>query len=212
MATQNTPKGWPVLVGGGLLNVALGTYYAWSVFVPALEKEFGWSRTQTSRVPQIDMIVLSSMFVLAGYLSSKIGPRTVATLGGILYSLGLFLASYTTSLTGLYLTWGVLVGMGLGLGYSPPITVGAKWYPNHRGLVNGLAIAIFAAGSGIFGPAAGTLIEHIGWRAVFQILAGTFFVFTMVGSYLMKDPPAGYVGPGERPPTANPPGPHALGR
>ncbi len=194
-SSRNDPQGWPALVGGGLINVAIGTYYAWSVFVPALEKEFGWTRTQTSRVPQIDMIVLSSMFVLAGYLTSRIGPRTVATIGGILFSLGLFLASYVQSLTGLYLTWGVLVGMGLGLAYSPPITVGAKWFPNHRGLVNGLAIAIFAAGSGIFGPAAGTMIEHIGWRETFQILAGTFFVFTMVGSYLMKDPPPGYVGP-----------------
>src|SRR5580658_8504206 len=113
--SRNDPQGWPALVGGGLLNVALGTYYAWSVFVPALEKEFGWTRTQTSRVPQIDMIVLSSMFLVAGYLQSRIGPRTVATLGGILYSLGLFLASYTHSLTGLYLTWGLLVGMWIGL-------------------------------------------------------------------------------------------------
>ena len=113
MNSSKSPQGWPALVGGGLINVAIGTYYAWSVFVPALEKEFGWTRTQTSRVPQIDMIVLSSMFVFAGYLTSKIGPRTVATLGGILFSLGLFLASYVQSLTGLYLTWVVLVGMGL---------------------------------------------------------------------------------------------------
>ena len=65
----------------------------------------------------------------------------------------------------------------------------------HRGLVNGLAIAIFAAGSGLFGPLAGMLIERIGWRATFQVLAGIFFVFTMTGAYLLKDPPEGYVGP-----------------
>src|ERR1700756_2654412 len=79
---------WPVLVGGGLLNVALGTYYAWSVFVPALEREFGWTRSQTSWVATIDMVMLASSFLLAGFLQNKIGPRAVATIGGLFYSAG----------------------------------------------------------------------------------------------------------------------------
>ena len=65
---------WPVLVGGGLMNVALGTYYAWSVFVPALEREFGWNRTQTSLVPTIDMVMLASMFMVAGLIQNRVGP------------------------------------------------------------------------------------------------------------------------------------------
>jgi OFA family oxalate/formate antiporter-like MFS transporter len=89
------PARWPALVGGGLLNVALGTYYAWSVFVPALEREFGWSRTQTSLVPTIDMVMLASMFMVAGLIQERVGPRSVATAGGLLFSVGLFLASFT---------------------------------------------------------------------------------------------------------------------
>jgi OFA family oxalate/formate antiporter-like MFS transporter len=196
MATDNNPKGWPALVGGGLINIALGTYYAWSVFVPALEKEFHWTRTQTSIVPTIDMVSLASMFVVAGFLQNKIGPRAVGVIGGLLYSLGLYLASFTDSLTMLYLTWGVMVGTGIGFGYLIPISVGSKWFPHHRGLVNGLAIGIFAAGSGVFGPIGGTLIEHIGWRSTFQVFAGVFFVFTMVGAAMMKNPPEGYAGAG----------------
>jgi MFS transporter, OFA family, oxalate/formate antiporter len=192
---NDNPSGWPALVGGGLLNVALGTYYAWSVFVPALEKEFGWVRTQTSLVATIDMVSLASMFMVAGFLQNKIGPRAVGIIGGILYSSGLYLASFTNSLTTLYLTWGLMVGAGIGFGYLIPITVGSKWFPNQRGLVNGLAIGIFAAGSGIFGPIGGAMIERIGWRSTFQVLAGLFFLFTMVGAWLMKDPPAGYKGP-----------------
>ena len=192
--TTELPR-WPALVGGGLLNVALGTYYAWSVFVPALEREFHWTRTQTSLVATIDMVMLASSFVVAGALQSRIGPRAVATIGGLLFSAGLFLASYTQTLTVLYLTWGVMVGIGLGFGYLAPITVGSKWFPNHRGLVNGLAIGIFAAGSGIFGPIAGRLVDSVGWRATWQLYAGMFFVFTMVGAYLMKDPPPGYAAP-----------------
>src|SRR4051794_8409413 len=138
---------WPVLLGGGLLNVALGTYYAWSVFVPALEREFGWSRTQTSLVATIDMVMLASMFLVAGAIQHRVGPRFNAVLGGLLFSLGLFLASNITSLSGLYLTWGVILGAGLGFGYSAPIAVGSRWFPDHLGIVNGLAIGIFAAGS-----------------------------------------------------------------
>jgi MFS transporter, OFA family, oxalate/formate antiporter len=186
---------WPVLVGGGLLNVALGTYYAWSVFVPALEREFGWTRPQTSLVATIDMVMLASTFMIAGLVQDRIGPRTVATIGGLLFSLGLFLASFTHSLGWLYATWGVMVGAGLGFGYLPPITVGSKWFPDQRGLVNGLAIGIFAAGSGIFGPFAGILVERVGWRLTFQLLAGLFFVFTMTGAYLLKNPPDDFKAP-----------------
>ena len=204
------PARWPALVGGGLMNVALGTYYAWSVYVPALEKEFGWTRTQTSLVATIDMVMLASSFLVAGMLQNRIGPRAVATIGGLLFSAGLFLASYTQSLTMLYLTWGLMVGIGLGFGYLAPITVGSKWFPNHRGLVNGLAIGIFAAGSGVFGPIAGRLVENIGWRATFQALAGLFFLFTMVGAYLMKDPPDGYVPPVSRSKAVNRPKAHHI--
>ena len=192
------------------MNIALGTYYAWSVYVPALEKEFGWTRTQTSLVATIDMVMLASSFLVAGMLQNRIGPRAVATIGGLLYSSGLFLASYTHSLTWLYLTWGVMVGIGLGFGYLAPITVGSKWFPNHRGLVNGLAIGIFAAGSGIFGPVAGRLVESMGWRSTFQFFAGLFFLFTMVGAYLMKDPPAGYAPPVSRSKAVNRPRAHHI--
>jgi MFS transporter, OFA family, oxalate/formate antiporter len=195
MTSHARLKRWPALVGGGLLNVAIGTYYAWSVFVPALEKEFGWSRTQTSLVPTIDMVMLASTFLIAGFIHRRVGPRPVATFGGVMFSLGLFLASFTTSLPMLYLTWGVMVGMGLGFGYLTPITVGSLWFPYQRGLVNGLAIGIFAAGSGIFGPIAGALIDRVGWRTTFQLLAALFFVFTMIGAYLLKDPPHGYQAP-----------------
>jgi MFS transporter, OFA family, oxalate/formate antiporter len=197
-AVSTEPR-WPALVGGGLLNVAIGTYYAWSVFVPAIEKEFGWNRAQTSLVATIDMVMLASMFMVAGFLQPRVGPRIIATIGGALFSLGLCLGSFVHSLPMLYLTVGVMLGAGLGFGYLPPISVGSKWFPHNRGLVNGLAIGIFAAGSGIFGPVAHYLIDQVGWRATMQDLAGLFFVFTMVGAFLLKDPPEGYQPPAKRP-------------
>src|SRR5579871_6195012 len=106
---KSTLPRWHALVGGGLVNVALGTYYAWSVFVPALEKDFGWNRAQTSWVPTIDMVTLALSFLTAGFLQERIGPRAVAMIGGLVYTLGLFLASFIHTLPMLYLTWGLMV-------------------------------------------------------------------------------------------------------
>jgi OFA family oxalate/formate antiporter-like MFS transporter len=103
-----------------------------------------------------------------------------------------------------------MLGAGVGFGYLVPITVGSKWFPHHRGLVNGLAIAIFAAGSGLFGPFAGLLVQRIGWRATFQVLAAIFFVFTMAGAYLLKDPPIGYRGPATKSTSVRRPASHPL--
>jgi OFA family oxalate/formate antiporter-like MFS transporter len=197
-----TLRRWPVLVGGGLLNISLGTYYAWSVFVPALEREFGWARTQTSLVATIDMAMLASMFMVAGFVQRRFGSRVNAFAGGLLFSSGLYLASYTTSLPMLYLTWGVILGAGLGFGYAAPIAAGSRWFPDNLGIVNGLAIGIFAAGSGVFGPIAGALIDRVGWRETFRILSGVFFLFTMCGAYLLREPPPGYVAPAPKPGSA----------
>jgi OFA family oxalate/formate antiporter-like MFS transporter len=186
---------WHALAGGCLLNVALGCYYAWSVFIPPLEAEFGWTRTETAFVSTINMVFLAVMYNVAGTMISRVGARTIAIIGGLCFSGGFFLASFATSLTALYLTAGVLVGLGLGFGYLPPLAVGFKWYPEARGLVSGLAVGIFAAGSGIVGPIATTLVTNFGWRDTFQIVAAAYLVLTMVGAYWLKDPPADFVAP-----------------
>jgi MFS transporter, OFA family, oxalate/formate antiporter len=204
MAQHNDLKSlprWPALAGGAFLNIALGSYYAWSVFVPAIEREFHWTRTQTSFVATINMVMLATMYNVAGLVIGRVGAQKIAIFGGLCFSTGMLLASFATSLTTLYLTAGVLVGLGLGFGYLPPISVGFKWFPEARGLVSGLAVGIFAAGSGIVGPVAGGfqplawggLVEKFGWRGTFQLLAAVYFVLTMIGAYWLKDPPEGYV-------------------
>jgi len=197
------PPRWHALAGGCALNIALGSYYAWSVFMPALEAEFHWTRTQTSLVSTINMVLLATMYNIAGTIIGRVGARTIAIIGGVLFSSGFMLASFAHSLPMLYLTAGVMVGLGLGCGYLPPLSVGFKWYPEARGLVSGLAVGIFAAGSGIVGPIAGGflplgwdgLVPRLGWRATFQILAVVYFVLTMVGAYWLRDPPASFVAP-----------------
>jgi OFA family oxalate/formate antiporter-like MFS transporter len=190
---MTSPNRWLPVVGGVMMNMALGMFYGMSVFMLPLEKEFGWTRAQTSWVTTIGLALIAVWYVIAGFIQDRRGPRSVAVIGGLLFSLGFFLASLTSSLPTFYLTAGVIAGTGSGFGYVVPTSVGSKWFPDKRGLVIGLMVGGYGAGSGVFGPIALSLIERVGWRSTFQILSLIFLTMTMTGAYLLQNPPAGYV-------------------
>ena len=190
---------WLVVVGGVSMNLALGSLYAWSVFVLPLEREFGWTRAQTSWVFTIAIVTFAVTFIFAGRMQDVRGPRLCAFLGAVLVSLGFFLASFTTSLAYLYLIFAV-VGAGNGFGYATPMPVASKWFPDKRGLVVGLMVGGYGAGSAIIGPVASSLIQSMGWRPTFRLLGGVFFVMGMIGTWLLTNPPVGYRPAGWTPP------------
>lgn len=184
---------WWRVVGGLMMNLALGSLYAWSVFVAPLQKAFHWNKADTSSVFGWAVIVFALSFIIAGRLQDKFGPFMVSLTGCILLTAGFLLSARTNSLTYLIICFGVVVGIGNGFGYATPIPVMAKWFPDKRGLAVGLAVAGYGGGSAIFGPLANLwLIPTYGWRATFTILGVIFFVMTLVGAFLLKNPPAGY--------------------
>ncbi len=203
VASTHLNRWWHV-VGGMSMNLALGSLYAWSVFVAPLEKEFGWKRSDTSSVFTWAVVVFALTFIVAGRLQDKFGPFWVSLTGGVLVSLGFFLCSYTHSLTYLIVCFGVIGGLGNGFGYSTPIPVMAKWFPDKRGLAVGLAVGGYGGGSAIFGPLANLkLIPAYGVHTTFQILGGIFLVMTVFGAFLLRNPPAGYRPPGWTPAPAS---------
>ncbi len=199
MEQASISRSWRI-VGGLLMNLALGSLYAWSVFVAPLEKEFGWKRADTSLVFTWAVVVFAIAFIVAGRLQDRLGPLKVSITGCILLTAGFVLCMWTRSLTHLIVCFGILVGIGNGFGYATPIPVMAKWFPDKRGLAVGLAVAGYGGGSAIFGPLANLwLIPAYGWRSTFVILGAIFFVMTLAGSLLLKNPPAGYRPPGWEP-------------
>jgi OFA family oxalate/formate antiporter-like MFS transporter len=183
------------------MNLALGSLYAWSVFVLPLEKKFGNTpRAGTSRTFEIAVIVFALTFVLAGRLQDRYGPFWVSVTGGVLVSLGFFMSATANSLGPLYFWFGVVAGAGNGFGYATPIPVMSKWFPDRRGLAVGLAVAGYGGGSAIFAPlAANNLIPNHGLPYTFRLLGVVFLVMTMIGAFLLKNPPAGYKPPGWEP-------------
>ena len=190
---------WMPIVGGILMNLSLGTFYAVSAFLLPLEKEFGWTRAQTSWVPTIGIVMIASWYIVGGILNDRKGPRVVALIGGTFFSLGFLLASRIHSLLSFYLTIGVCVGIGNGFGYVVPTSVASKWFPDKRGLIIGLMVGSYGAGSGLFGPLASWLIKQVGWRETFLIYGVLFFAMTMCAAALLRNPPEGY-----RPPNWDP--------
>ncbi len=203
MEERMLSRSWRI-VGGLFMNLALGSLYAWSVFVAPLEKEFGWKRADTSLVFTWAVVVFALAFIVAGRLQDRLGPFKVSLTGCILLTAGFVLCMWTSSLTYLIVCFGILVGIGNGFGYATPIPVMAKWFPDKRGLAVGLAVAGYGGGSAIFGPLANLwLIPAYGWRGTFVILGAVFFVMTLIGSFLLKNPPAGYRPPGWAPAAAS---------
>src|SRR5438270_7218060 len=199
MATDDSQTGttqisrWWRVFGGVTMNLALGTLYGWSVFVAPLEKQFGWKRADTSMVFTIAVMVFALTFMAAGRIQDKFGPLYCSLTGGVLVSLGFYLCSYTTTLTYLFVCFGVIGGLGNGFGYATPIPVMVKWFPDKRGLAVGIAVGGYGAGSAIFGPLAQLkLIPSYGLPATFQILGAIFLVMTVLGALLLRNPPAGY--------------------
>src|SRR2546427_613321 len=193
MSAEGYINRWWRVVGGLSMNLALGSAYAWRVFVPPFEKDFGGKRADTAMIFTILIFVFAISFVLAGRLQDKKGPFWVSVIGGALVSIGFFLSAWTTSLAWIFFWLGAIGGIGNGFGYATPIPVMAKLFPDRRGLAVWLAVAGYRGGAAVFGPLAGNwLIPTYGWRAAFQILGGLFLIMSMAGAFLLKNPPVGY--------------------
>jgi OFA family oxalate/formate antiporter-like MFS transporter len=184
---------WWQVVGGIIMNLAFGNVYAWSVFVTPLERQFGWRRAETATVFTIAICMTAFTSWLSGWIYDRRGPSMCAFAGGILLSLGFVLSSFARTLHFLFLYFGVIGGVGTGLGCTVIITVLTKWFPDKRGLAVGLIVGAFSASSAIFGPLAGAvLIPRYGVARTFEILGVVFFAMTMSGAAILKDPPPGY--------------------
>jgi len=183
---------WWRVVGALLMNLSLGSLYAWSIFVAPLEKEFKWDRAQTSTVFTIAVFVFGMSFVIAGRLQDKLGPFVISVIGSVFLGLGLVLASRTDSLAWIYITLGGIMGFGNGFGYATPIPVLSKWFPDRRGLAVGLAVAGYGAGSAILAFVVPPMLKAVGWRGTFLWLGIAYFIATMIGAFLLKNPPVGW--------------------
>src|SRR5512138_1317200 len=167
-----TVNRWGIAAAAVFMHVCLGAAYGWSVFVSPLAALTGWTLTQVSLNFTLAIAFLGVGTVVGGLWQDRVGPRLVATTAGIVYGLSYMLASVAAaqhSLFGLYLSYGVLGGIGMGMGYITPVATLTKWFPDRRGLMTGVAVAGYGAGALIMSPVAAKTIVSLGIPATFAM-------------------------------------------
>ena len=189
---MRTNNRWVIAIAGVFFQIALGAVYAWSVFRAPLTKQFGWSISEVTLTFTISIFVLGFAAFFGGLWLNRKGPRIVALTGGVFYGVGVFLASFTHSLAWLYISYGLIGGIGLGLGYIVPVTVLVKWFPDKRGLITGIAVGGFGAGALITAPVATRLIQSVGVLSTFAYLGIGYLIVTIIAGMFMQNPPEGW--------------------
>ena len=190
---MKTSNRWVIAIAGVFLQIALGAVYAWSVFRVPLSKQFGWSISQVTLTFTISIFILGFAAFFGGLWMNRKGPRIVAMTAAVLYGLGVFLASFSANkLWWLYLSYGFIGGLGLGLGYIVPVATLVKWFPDRRGLITGIAVGGFGAGALITAPVASRLIQMVGVLPTFAYLGIAYLVIALIASSFMQNPPDGW--------------------
>jgi len=196
--------GWRVTFAGLGINLALGILYTWSVISKGVPDDWGWSQADKSWPYAVACLVFCLVMVPAGLMQDKLGPRLVATIGGVLVGLGMILASFTTTSLGYILGFGVLAGAGIGFGYASATPPAVKWFPAVKtGMIAGIVVSGFGLASVYAAPLSNWLIGKFGLATAVMAL-GVAFLFVVSGlAQILKSPPAGYVPAGTPPPPAD---------
>lgn len=183
---------WLLIPLGMMILLCLGGIYAWSVFRTPLEQELGVSATQSLLPFTVALVSYAVLMPIAGFYIPRWGTRTMTALGGIIVGTGYWLASLANQIEGVILSYGVIVGMGVGISYGVPMAVVARWFPDRKGLAVGLTIIGFGLSPLITAPLANQLIAVYGVRPTLRLLGVVFMAVILAIATVMKFPPTGW--------------------
>ena len=201
---------WGLVASGLIINLWLGSIYAWSVFVKPLTdyytNELGQAVTANDILMpfSVFLAVFAITMPFTGKIIDKYGPRNVTIIGGVLTGLGWLLGSFSSSVPMLYATFGVVGGIGVGIAYSVLVAVSARWFPDRRGLAVGLTVLGVGFSAFFTANIAGWSIGVYGVMNTFKIFGVVIIVLTILLALPLKFPPSGWVPAGWTPPALKP--------
>ncbi|BCL60374.1 MFS transporter [Desulfomarina profundi] len=208
---QSVPaQAWVTVFAGMSINLCLGILYAWSIWKSALVNvdkageimtgmNAGWAylnNAQAATPFSICVIIFALLMIPGGRIQDKLGPKFGATLGGLTLAVGCIVAGLMKSYTGIILGFGVLGGIGMGIGYAAPTPAALKWFgPHKRGLIAGIVVGGYGGAALYIGGLGQYLINKYGITGSFIGLGVFFAVVVVIAGQLLKTPPEGYKPP-----------------
>jgi MFS transporter, OFA family, oxalate/formate antiporter len=205
-----TGSRWLIAAMGTVLMLCLGTVYAWSFFQSLLVKDFkdvfGWSNMQVAWIFSLAILFLGLTAAVGGVQLPRRNPRVMAMAGGFLFAAGYAIAAFAFSIKSLvllYIGYGLIGGIGLGLGYVTPVATVSKWFPDKKGLATGMVIMGFGLGALFMSKVLAPVFLGLTGKnlvATFLFFAGVFLVLGMGSAAFMKNPPQGWLPKGYTPP------------
>src|SRR5690554_4894047 len=183
---------WLIALSAIAIHLSIGSVYSYSVLKNPILEQLGWSDKTVTVAFTIAIALLGTSAASFGKFVEKWGPKKSATIAAILFSSGLLITGLGMAIKSLalfYLGYGVIGGMGLGLGYISPVSTLVKWFPDRRGLATGMAVMGFGAGSLIAAPIMTKLIKSMGLSYTFFIMSVVYFILMLAGArYIVKPP------------------------
>ncbi len=192
------PDRWQIAISGVVMQMVLGTVYAWSVFKKPLMADLGWSNTEVGLAFTLVILFIGVSAAFGGRFVDQAGARKVATIAAFLFGIGTLLAGLSVVLQSKWLLWvgyGIIGGIGNGLGYITPVAVLVRWFPDKRGLITGLAVMGFGFGAAIMGQIAPLVMPILGLANTFFVFGVLFLLVLLWASRKLENPPAGYTAP-----------------
>ncbi len=180
--------GW-IIVGACFLitTIAFGAGFSFGVFLNPFRESFGWTSRTISVAYSIQLLTYTGMATFTGLSVDRYGPRVTTMIGGFVFGTSLLLASQVNTIWQLYMTYG-LMGIGMSVAYTPPMTTVVKWFTRRRGLALGIVSAGMGAGPLILAPLAGYLISVNGWRFTFLMMGAMTYLIILAALLLKRSP------------------------
>ncbi len=196
-------KRWLILAASCLINLCIGSLYAWSVFAAPMAKHISEAQGLTGD-SALTAAALAIVFTLAnavgpltmiggGFINDSLGPRWGILIGGVLFGGGMLLSGFADSLGLLMITYGLCCGLGMGFVYTCTISNSVKFFPDKRGLIGGIATATYGLSSVIIPPIAHALIGGYGILMAFRILGGVFSIIIIAAAFFIEKAPADFL-------------------
>ncbi|TVQ59895.1 MAG: MFS transporter [Spirulina sp. DLM2.Bin59] len=180
---------WLLIPLGITVLLCLGTVYSWSVFRKPLEQDLNITATQSLLPYTVALVSYAILMPIAGFYIPRLGTRLTTAIGGLIVGAGYILSSFSTNITMMTLTYGVIAGTGVGITYGVPMVVMARWFPDRKGLAVGLTIIGFGLSPLVTAPLANNLINVYGVQVTLRILGIAFAILITALAVVFKLPP-----------------------